>query len=235
MRTGITGKVLSFLTQHPRSSSADIASALNDNVKRMSVYLNGLHRAKNCRVVREVNTDPASACKYLYSINPKAVIARPTKRVEAEPIKVTATTLDISINDIGAAIAKQIIASVIANLAKEIPSLEDLKSRLATPTQQPQGAKLKRIAIVGLLANQAGLIQSEFYDAYDLRFWNDTNGDGIDKLKSMCAGSDLVILHVAHMSHRTQEIVKQSGVPFERIGGGVTRIKEFLLNLYANQ
>ena len=92
-----------------------------------------------------------------------------------------------------------------------------------------------RVGITGLLPQQAGMIQSEFCDTFDITFWNDRNGDGHGTLRAMGKNCDIVFFHKNHATHNTQDILKNVGANFVVIGGGMTQLRDALTKYYVEQ
>jgi len=92
-----------------------------------------------------------------------------------------------------------------------------------------------RVGITGLLPQQAGMIQSEFCDTFDITFWNDRNGDGHGTLRAMGKGCDIVFFHKNHANHTTQDILKNVGANFVIVGGGMSQLRDALTKYYVEQ
>ena len=108
-------------------------------------------------------------------------------------------------------------------------TLEQLTARVL---QKPSLAKKKpTVLIAGLLPNQAGIIQTEFGDVFDLRFF-ETN-DNLRLLKDMVQHVDHVFTFTSKISHSVQEMIKSTGKPIYHCSGGITMLKDLLLKLYA--
>jgi len=122
----------------------------------------------------------------------------------------------------------QILETLISNAAK--PSVDELRCRAAATLPAP---RLKRVLVCGLMPQQAGLIQNEFNDCLDVRFWNDSTGDGPDSLKGLCKSSEAVFLHTNHSSHRVDTTIRQHAPRFVRVTGGMTQMREALTEFYA--
>lgn len=92
-----------------------------------------------------------------------------------------------------------------------------------------------RVGITGLLPQQAGMIQSEFCDTFDITFWNDRNGDGHGTLRAMGKGCDIVFFHKNHANHTTQDTLKNVGANFVIVGGGMSQLRDALTKYYVEQ
>lgn len=89
--------------------------------------------------------------------------------------------------------------------------------------------KKPKVLVVGLLPNQAGIVQSEFYEAFDIRFAE--SDTPTKRLESMASDCDRVMLMTNFISHSTQDAVKKHP-GFERIQGGVSKVKDRLTELF---
>lgn len=153
------------------------------------------------------------------------------------------------IEQLGMALAKMILDVIRSNVSKDhrlppaehaavppstaLPSPQELVGRLAesaAPAAPRQ--KKKRVTVIGLKPSQAGRIAEDFHDCFDLDFWNDRAGDGLEKLREMAGSADFVIEHKRHMGHRAENIVTSLGIKPIRVSGGVTSIRETLTSLY---
>jgi hypothetical protein len=89
--------------------------------------------------------------------------------------------------------------------------------------------KKPKVLVVGLLPNQAGIVQSEFFEAFDIRFAE--SDTPTKRLESMAHDCDRVMLMTNFISHSTQDAVKKHP-GFERIQGGVSKVKDRLTELF---
>lgn len=104
-----------------------------------------------------------------------------------------------------------------------------LKEAIVPPPQkQEQVVRLPRVTIVGLLPQQAGLISSEFGQAYDLSFWKE---EGIDKLKSLAKNSDHIITFSGKLPHLVENTIRSVNRDFKRVMGGMTELRRALNEL----
>jgi hypothetical protein len=110
------------------------------------------------------------------------------------------------------------------------PSIEELRGRMPQPQEEKK--HLRSVLIVGLLPAQAGQIQSEFHDCFDLRFWKD---ESADKLKAASHAADLVITFTSKISHWAEEIIQSTHATLIRSPGGMTRLREILTEIYSKE
>ena len=145
------------------------------------------------------------------------------------------------IQNIGNALAEQIVAQVALNLqpllqrelAKvipqqpvEIPQL-DVKALISTQTA-PKRERLPTVGIVGLLPQQAGLIATEFGEVFDLRFWNNESNSSLKSMGIACE----VVLCTKWCSHSTTETLASVGANWRKVTGGMNELRTTLTALY---
>lgn len=145
------------------------------------------------------------------------------------------------IQNIGNALAKQIVAQVALNLQPllqrelaqvipqqpvEIPQL-DVKALISTQTA-PKRERLSTVGIVGLLPQQAGLIATEFGEVFDLRFWNNESNSSLKYMGIACE----VVLCTKWCSHSTTETLASVGANWRKVTGGMNELRTTLTALY---
>lgn len=247
--------ILDYLADHAGSTVVEIAKGTGIPASTVSPSTTLLFQKG--RVERTVHQLSASNNpSYAYSLSAvKIEETKPRRQVKSGKSR---SKVDISmsamLNQIAADIAQQIVGRVKDHIALELtslipdafvpatqsletvisnaskPSVEDLRKRAVATLPAP---RLKRVLVCGLMPQQAGLIQSEFNDCLDVRFWNDANGDGLDSLKGLCKSSDAVFLHTNHSSHKVDTTLRQLASRFVRVTGGMTQMREALTEFYA--
>ena len=145
------------------------------------------------------------------------------------------------IQNIGNALAKQIVAQVALNLQPllqrelaqvipqqpvEIPQL-DVKALISTQTA-PKRERLPTVGIVGLLPQQAGLIATEFGEVFDLRFWKNESNSSLKSMGIACE----VVLCTKWCSHSTTETLASVGANWRKVTGGMNELRTTLTALY---
>lgn len=100
---------------------------------------------------------------------------------------------------------------------------------LMQPPKEPEVSKprvrLPKVCITGMKPTEAGKISQEFAETFDLAFWNDRQGDGVDQLKACSKNCDVVFWHVKHGSHSDEEIAKNGSAKLVRVGGDLTQMR----------
>ena len=145
------------------------------------------------------------------------------------------------IQNIGNALAKQIVAQVALNLQPllqrelaqvipqqpvEIPQL-DVKALISTQTA-PKRERLTKVGIVGLLPQNAGVISTEFHDKFDLKFWDGGSNASLKSLGISCE----YVLCTKWCGHKHVETLKSVGANTRFLPGGMESIRETLINMY---
>ena len=145
------------------------------------------------------------------------------------------------IQNIGNALAKQIVAQVALNLQPllqrelaqvipqqpvEIPQL-DVKALISTQTA-PKRERLTKVGIVGLLPQNAGVISTEFHDKFDLKFWDGGSNASLKSLGISCE----YVLCTKGCGHKHVETLKSVGANTRFLPGGMESIRETLINMY---
>ena len=110
-------------------------------------------------------------------------------------------------------------------------SIEELTARVSGTA--PCKAKAETVLIAGLLPNQAGIIDKEFSDVFDLRFY--MIGQSLKQLAAMAANVDHVFTFTSKVSHAVEEIMIGKGHKIHRCSGGMTMLKDQLLKLYMGE
>jgi DNA-binding Lrp family transcriptional regulator len=144
-------------------------------------------------------------------------------------------SLDSMMEAMATRMANQLLSRVMSKFSEAAgfdkgPSIEELRSRM--PQKQEEKKPMRSILIVGLLPAQAGQIQAEFHDCFDLRFWKD---ESADRLKAMAQSADLAITFTSKIGHWVEEIIQSSHVQLIRAPGGMTRLREILTEVYAKE
>lgn len=104
-----------------------------------------------------------------------------------------------------------------------------IDASLMQPPKTPQvvapRVRLPKVCVTGMKPTEAGKISQEFAETFDLAFWNDRQGDGVDQLKACSKNCDVVFWHVKHGSHSDEEIAKNGSAKLVRVGGDLTQMR----------
>jgi hypothetical protein len=110
-------------------------------------------------------------------------------------------------------------------------SIEELTARVAGTA--PCKARAMTVLIAGLLPNQAGIIEKEFGDVFDLRFY--MVGENLKQLAAMASNAEQVFTFTSKVSHAVEEVMVGKGHKIHRCSGGMTMLKDQLLKLYMGE
>ena len=100
------------------------------------------------------------------------------------------------------------------------------------PEAKEERTRLPRVCITGMKPVEAGTISNEFAETFDLIFWNDRNGDGVDQLRSHAKHCEALFWHVKHGSHSNEAIAKNGSAKFFRVNGDLTQMRKKLREYY---
>lgn len=255
--TMVTRKELvAFIKENPGATNADIAKHFALSASSASTRTGQLYKAG---YVTRKGSSPNLRGNVVYSYYAHTAAEGKTK-VErlhlAKPALAPTKThdkpiedlsLDSLVGDFVQSFANTLATSIVSQLK---PRLEEelkrvLPAALPSPVtlQQPphkpveviQKARLPRIGVTGLLPQQAGMIQQEFCDTFDITFWNDRNGDGQGSLKAMGSGCEVVFYHVNHSAHTTELALKSVGAKIIHVNGGMSQMRDAITKYYVEQ
>ena len=98
----------------------------------------------------------------------------------------------------------------------------------AKPSKAP-ASRLRKVLVIGLLPQQAAIIQHEFKDTFDIDF---CTADDIRVIESK-APTHEVLMMIGFINHRASEIVKSCTANYSHIKGGVTALRDELTKMYS--
>lgn len=172
-----------------------------------------------------------------------APVATIERKPASKPERPVPAGLDTMLDQLANAIALELTHRVRDRLLDELqvlvpkarhydpvrPILDDIKARIAE-SDTPNKTRHKKVVIIGLLPQQAGLITREFGDVFDVSFWKDGTAG---QLKDMVRYADYVIAFTK-IDHATCYTLESVGQSYETISG-MTRLRERLTELYVNE
>lgn len=121
------------------------------------------------------------------------------------------------------AITKQLNAAITQQLAQlnaAVPGAPPMAARSA--------AIQKKVLIIGLKPQQAGLIQQDFGQHLDLKFAG--SDESLQHVKHLLDGRDAIIAMTGFISHSHDELAK-GHAQYLRVSGGMTRLRSKLSEL----
>lgn len=145
------------------------------------------------------------------------------------------------IQNLSDAIAKQIAASVVVSLQASLTrELAAVVPQAAAPVKQltlnlanlPVPAVTKPcLGVIGLLPAQVDVIEKEFGDVFEIRYWKD---EGAVALKALGRASEVVLV-TKWCNHSATEILKSVGAKWRFVDGGLTELKHMITVLYVEK
>jgi hypothetical protein len=254
-------EVLTYLKTHARQTTADIAKGVNWTSTRVSATLWAELKREPSYIIRDVipPTGGRKTPTYVYThvdymkpvetTKPGPVKYVPIKdraifvKEQAQPAPPEGTLTDFA-DALARAIAQHVVSRVKQHLETQLQailppqkadptpiSIEELTARVSGTV--PCKAKAETVLIAGLLPNQAGIIEKEFGDVFDLRFY--VVGENLKQLAAMAANVDHVFTFTSKVSHAVEEVMVGKGHKIHRCSGGMTMLKDQLLKLYMGE
>lgn len=246
-------QVRAALLAHPHSTNQQIADVTGFSTSLVATYTWQFWK-RGTVTRKEIRKTLTNAPVYSYALHSNAVVHEDNVVQIKKPEKVKATvekrapvvsSIDSILSDFAASFAKSLAGAIIDQLK---PRLEQelrhaLPAALPAPTVSPPKppvqevivARKRRIGVTGLLPQQAGTIQSEFCDTFDITFWNDRSGSSYGQLKAMGIGCEAVFCHVEHASHKSESTLKSVGAKIVRVNGGVSAMRDALTRYYVEE
>ena len=117
----------------------------------------------------------------------------------------------------------------MAQLATQLPALAAPPPQIHAPIINEPKVSKKRVLIAGLLPQQAGMIQSEFGEVFDLSFWKD---ESLRALKSRAESAEVTITFTSKIAHAAEDAIKTTSTEYHRCVGGMTSLRDMLTRMY---
>lgn len=178
----------------------------------------------------------------------KKVITKQVPQTPVTPVtkQVAQPDLNAIVEEVGKNLAGQIINVLEASLKKWLteqltalvsanaPSYLTLsKSEPPSKPEQKQIVnKLPKVCVCGLMPQQAGMIQTEFHQTFDLTFWNNKQGDSNESLLAHGKNCEAVFLHIDHSAHHIENTLKSVRAKIVKVPGGMTAMRDALTNYF---
>ena len=252
-------RVREFLKTNPWSTNNQIAAALGlktNDVAAITTY--GFTRLKNDDRLVRMNIYPTVGrpC-FAYALagttpqtppaagpvpapaGPQAptptptITAPPAPPVGAQNAARFLFNVDV-IEQVAEELSNTIFQKVCEKLQEKLSSLtqsrkdmtpQEFVANLVSSIVQPKLSVL----IVGLLPQQAGMIQTEFGENLNLKFWKDGS---LGQLKKTAQASDFVLLFTSKISHDATNVVASVNNNVIRVAGGMTTLREKLTEIF---
>ena len=250
----LTERIIACVEDHPGATTGQVAEMLQHQRASINPMMSQL--AKKGRLTRTLlGYTPSNIAFYGYwpataqlsnvqesvsnvqESTPKA--SKPRKAPTPSRTRTNATTLDLNalVEDLATSLAdtlaQQVAAKLkdrlMAQLATHLPALAAPPPQIHAPIINEPKANKKRVLIAGLLPQQAGMIQSEFGEVFDLAFWKD---ESLHALKSRAEGAEVTITFTSKIGHAAENAIKTTRTEYHRCVGGMTSLRDMLTRMY---
>lgn len=136
---------------------------------------------------------------------------------------------------LAAYVAQQVVLRLneaLGSLAESLPAPGQPLPPLAMLPVAPSKPRKKRVLIIGLLPQQAGLVSTEFGEALDLSFAG--ADDNVGKIKAQAAQAGEVLAMTKFISHSCEDLVK-AHPGYSRVAGGMSALRDKLLAIFSEK
>ena len=120
--------------------------------------------------------------------------------------------------------------AVLPSPAAAEPSPPKAPKHNPEPTPAAKPART-RVAVVGLIGTQKAIVEKEFKDVFDLRFFETdaASGRAFREALSNCSAAFLM---VGFATHSVDATIQESGTKLVRVSGGITSLRDKLTGYY---
>lgn len=132
-------------------------------------------------------------------------------------------------------VAQQVVLRLneaLGSLAESLPAPGQPLPPLAMLPAAPSKPRKKRVLIIGLLPQQAGLVSTEFGEALDLSFAG--ADDNVGKIKAQAAQAGEVLAMTKFISHSCEDLVK-AHPGYSRVAGGMSALRDKLTAIFGEK
>lgn len=241
-------QIEAFVAANPGATSGQVASSVGLEHKNAGAALTYL--TKKGRLSRELAgrtiTNVPFYAYYPPTPTPSGNVARASETVvkrrkasASSRTRTNPTTLDLNalVEDLATSLAdtlaQQVAAKLkdrlMAQLATTLPALAAPPPQIHAPIINEPKVSKKRVLIAGLLPQQAGMIQSEFGEVFDLAFWKD---ESLHALKSRAESAEVTITFTSKIGHAAENAIKATHTEYHRCVGGMTSLRDMLTRMY---
>lgn len=241
-------RIEAFVAANPGATSSQVASSVgmqHNNAAAALAYLIKQGRLSREQAGHTISNVPFYAY-YPPAPTPSGNVARASenvaKRRKAPTPSRTQTnpaTLDLNAlvenlaTSLADTLAQQVAAKLkdklMAQLATQLPALAAPPPQIHAPIINEPRAVKKKVLIAGLLPQQAGMIQSEFGEVFDLAFWKD---ESLHALKHRAESAQVTITFTSKIGHAAESAIKTTSTEYHRCVGGMTSLRDMLTRMY---
>lgn len=180
-----TQQILDTIAAHPQGiTNAAIAKATNIDASHVATVTGQKFRAGKL-TREEAGATPSGVISYRYF----PVASAPKKAAPLAKVSKRQDSFETLLDTLARSMADQVMARMRTHLVERLEQHQSYVPALPAPPKAPEVTKekvrLPRVGVTGLLPQQAGVIQTEFCETFDISFWNDRQGDSSEKLRSI--------------------------------------------------
>lgn len=241
-------QIEAFVAANPGATSGQVASSVglaHKNAGAALLYLFKQGRLRREQTGRTISNVPFYSY-YPAEAEPSGNVARASENVvkrrkasTPSRTRTNAAALDLNAlvetlaTSLADTLAQQVAAKLkdklMAQLATQLPALAAPPPQIHAPIINEPRAVKKKVLIAGLLPQQAGMIQSEFGEVFDLAFWKD---ESLHALKSRAESAEVTITFTSKIGHAAENAIKATNTEYHRCVGGMTSLRDMLTRMY---
>lgn len=220
-------QIYAYIREHPGVTNYEIAAALD--MKPSTVASQTTQMIQRGVLTRQkVGSTLSNVARYAFFAPLTEEIVPSAKKPKSTMDDMVASFVDQFANTLVTALVETLKPRIEAKLREALPAALP-KINPPAPKQEVLPSK-KKVLVVGLLPQQAGMIASEFGEVFDLNFADKDALNG--KLKTQVLHSDLVVGMVGFISHAQDDILQMAGGYYRKCSGGMTRLRDLLTQEY---
>ena len=250
----LTERIIACVEDHPGATTGQVAEMLQHQRASINPMMSQL--AKKGRLTRTLlGYTPSNIAFYGYwsankqlsnvqeSVSNVQESAPKARKPRAKPThsrtQTNPATLDLNAlvenlaTSLADTLAQQVAAKLkdklMAQLATQLPALAAPPPQIHAPIINEPRAHKPKVLIAGLLPQQAGMIQSEFGEVFDLTFWKD---ESLQALKHRAEAAQVTITFTSKIGHAAESAIKTTSTEYHRCVGGMTSLRDMLTRMY---
>jgi len=250
----LTERIIACVEDHPGATTGQVAEMLQHQRASINPMMSQL--AKKGRLTRTLlGHTPSNIAFYGYwpataqlsnvqeSVSnvqeTSPTVQKRRKAPTPSRTRTNATTLDLNalVENLATSLADTLVQQVaaklkdklMAQLATTLPALAAPPPQIHAPIINEPRAVKKKVLIAGLLPQQAGMIQSEFGEVFDLTFWKD---ESLQALKHRAEAAQVTITFTSKLGHAAENAIKTTSTEYHRCVGGMTSLRDMLTRMY---
>lgn len=234
-----SSRVREYIKTHPWSTNNQIGAAIGFKTNDVAAITTADFKCG--KLIRQEAYNVGSHPCYIYAMSETGTA--PELRAEVEKISTAKeftqpTARDLfnmdGIEKIAEDLSNIIFQKVCDKLQEKLAALtqskvnttpEEFVANLISNISQPKLCVL----IVGLLPQQAGMIQTEFGNDLNLKFWKEGS---LGQLRKTAQSADFVLLFTSKISHDATNAVASVNKNMIRVVGGMTTLREKLTEIF---